>query len=82
MVQEICNHYNIQVGVIKLACDNIKALSKRVDLNYFVSPQHSHFDLIQALIRKIPMEWTTQHVNGHQDEDPYKAMDQWPALTV
>ncbi len=61
-VNEVCKQYNIQKQVIVLACDNVEALQRLVDLKYFISPRQLHFDVLMAIIALIkisPIKWMT-----------------------
>ncbi len=57
-VRAICEEYGITQGLIKVVYDNIEALHRTVDQEYFISsPNHSHFDLttvIQSQVKAMP----------------------------
>ncbi len=85
VVKEICTQYGIQEGKIEIACDDIKELRQVMDLDYFVSQRYAHFDLtmaIWALFKENPLKLRIWHVKGHQDQDPYKVLDQWASLNI
>ncbi len=60
VVKEICTQQEIQEGEIEMTCDNIEALRQAVDLDYFTTPRHTHFNFttaIQLLVKESPLEW-------------------------
>ncbi len=72
-------------GEIEEGCDNIEALQWAINTDYFVSPNHTHFDFMTAIryhVKQSPLRWKTCHVQGHQDDNPFITLDQWAKLNV
>ncbi len=68
MVKAICEEHCITEGSLKIVCDGIKALQRAVDFQYFISPNHIHFDLTTAIwaqVKSSPMQWKERYVLGH-----------------
>ena len=69
-LHELASYQDFTGGHIKIACDGESALH-RCFKPWDSNPLAKHFDLIQATrtaIRKTPLEWSWEHVRGHQDE--------------
>ncbi|MGL5936607.1 MAG: hypothetical protein ACRCZI_13415, partial [Cetobacterium sp.] len=69
LIKEICSLHQVTEGSIKICCDNTSAL-KLFDPEYLPDPKQSNLDLIGAswaIKNTIPIEWSTEHVKGHQD---------------
>jgi len=69
-LHELSSYQEFAGGHIKTACNGESALH-RCFKPWASNPLAKHFDLIQATrsaIRNTPIEWTWEHVRGHQDE--------------
>jgi len=69
LVNRLCHHHRIAQGSIIVACDNTGAL-KPGAVDFLPKCSQKNLDLRQAIwktIQESPIEWTTQHVYGHQD---------------
>ena len=76
----ICSWAGITSDGIKVGCDGLSALNKAFN-TWPLEPSDPHFDLLSALWKMIsssPVTWTTQHIAGHQDNDPNAKFD-WRA---
>jgi len=65
----LCCHHRITQGSILVACDNPGAL-KPGAVDFLPKYSQKNLDLLQAIwktLQESPIEWTTQHVYGHQD---------------
>jgi hypothetical protein len=84
IVNLLCSWAGITSGAIEVGCDGLSALNKAFD-TWPLEPSDPHFDLLSALRKMIlssPIEWTTRHVAGHQDEDPTAKLDWWAEQNV
>jgi hypothetical protein len=78
MVHLLCNIHNIQQGKVQVGCDGLSALRRAIDQSGDVSPNVQHFDIIAAIRHwknKSPVSWNSQHVLGHQDDNPWNMLD-------
>jgi len=81
LVNCLCHHHRITQGSILVACDNTGAL-KPGAVDFLPKCSQKNLDLLQAIwktIQESPIEWTTQHVYGHQDR---KAKDSHRCLAT
>ena len=84
-IKILCAKYDVQSGKITIGCDNIGALDKGLQAQFFPSIQHKHHDLIWAihsLRHEIPIEIGFRHVQGHQDKKSNKPLDRWAQLNL
>ncbi len=54
-----------------------------MDLEFFINPNHTHFDLTTAIctqVKATPIEWRVWHTKGHQD--PFKKLNWWDKLNI
>ncbi len=83
MANEICKEQYVPEGGMEIGCNNVKALQREIDLDYFISPIHTHFDLSTATqyhVKFNPIKWKARHVQGYQDENPFKSLDRCAKL--
>jgi hypothetical protein len=85
LVEVICKTHKVSGGGIRICCDNTSAL-QMFDQEYLPDPSHKNFDLISACWKtknSIPIQWTPQHVKGHQDRlIPIHALSREAQLNV
>ena len=65
----IAKYHHLGHGSALMLCDNISAL-KVFDPDFVPNPHGASFDLVSAvhnLLRQTPVQWSAQHVKGHQD---------------
>ncbi len=51
-----------------MACNNVEVLRRAVDLDYFVSPRYTYFNLmtvIGILVKESPLEGKGQNAKHH-----------------
>ena len=66
-----CDACNLREGNLTLGCDNIVGLRKAADSDRRVPSRTKHADVIRAIRQvraKLPLEVSTIHVYGHQDD--------------
>jgi len=84
LVNCLCHHHRITQGSILVACDNTGAL-KPGAVDFLPKCSQKNLDLLQAIwksIQESPIEWTTQHVYGHQDQKAKDSHHPLPLSTV
>lgn len=78
LVHLLCIVHNIQQGNVQVGCDGLSALRRAIDQSGDVNPNTPHFDIIAAIRywkNKSPITWTSKHVLGHQDKNPWNVLD-------
>jgi hypothetical protein len=78
MVHLICKVHKIKHGKVQIGCDGLSALRRAIDQSGDVDPTTQHFDIIAAIRtwkNKSPIKWTSKHVLGHQDKNPWNVLD-------
>jgi hypothetical protein len=71
VVNWLCEWAGLTTGKIEVGCDGLSALNKAFD-SWPLEPQDPHFDMLSAIrhmIQASPLQWTTRHIAGHQDND-------------
>ncbi len=49
MANKICKEHDVLEGGMEIGGDNVKALQRAIDLDYFISSNHTHFNLTTVL---------------------------------
>lgn len=83
-VKLLVEQHGITSGSIQVACDGLSALNM-VFSDATVSLDEPCFDIILAshlLLQASPLAWNHIHVEGHQDDDPFKPLDQCVLLNI
>ena len=83
LIHLLCKVHHIQQGSVTVACNGLAALKSSMEYQDEVPPTTQHFDLIMAIrhwMWQSPVKWTTKHVKGHQDDQPYDVLDRWATL--
>jgi hypothetical protein len=84
LINHLFTYHNITEGSIEFACDGLSTL-KVIFSNKEVSSEGSDGDLVMAswtARMNSPIQWTTRHVAGHQDDDPNHVLDEWEVLNI
>jgi len=84
VVNAIATHHGIEQGTVTLACDNESALWAEFGIAE-AGTGESSFDIIRVIhhaIRMSPVTWHHRHVQGHQDDDKDRILDQWERANV
>lgn len=83
-VEQVAKEHDITEGAITIGCDNESSLWMCLSPRYRTSPDSAHFDLVSATrtkIAKLPIEFKSHWIKGHQDEKKSK-LDQWEEINV
>ena len=78
--------FHLEHALLTIACDGESALVRVFDSIRPASTGDSHWDviaLIQQELREMPtltLQWL--HVKGHQNDDPYAALDIWTRRNI
>jgi hypothetical protein len=69
IVSVVVQHFGLTGGAMYVACDNQEALCI-FDPEFYPNPQWANCDLVNAIWKMLqdsPLQWTCEHVHGHQD---------------
>ena len=84
-VNFICILHHVTTGRVTVGCDNKSALTTAFHRDH-LSTKNASRDILQAIHfqRKIsPIEWTTKHVYGHQDDkENNDKLDHWAQANI
>jgi hypothetical protein len=86
VVHEAIKIFHLETALVTVACDGEGALERVFDSIRPSSTRDSHWDiisLIQQELRAMPtltLQWL--HVKGHQDDDPFAALDIWARRNI
>ena len=61
-----------------MGCDGLSALRRAIGQSGDVDPNMQQFDIIAAIRYwkdKSPIKWTSKHILGHQDNNPWNVLD-------
>jgi hypothetical protein len=82
---ELLAQHQLTNGSITMACDCKSALLHIFEHDYD-KPAQAHYYIIHAyrqLRHQSPIQWTSRHVYGHQDDDKAQAdLDRWEQINV
>ena len=85
MVSLVCDYYQVLHGAVTIGCDGAKALHRVFSQTFTPTLRDAHFDLLIAMrtiIESTGIDWSSQWVKGHQDEDPFGTLDDWARLNI
>jgi ribonuclease HI len=85
-INRICKEHQIHEGSITLKCDGKGSIDVINYLHAVINNTRLHFDIIGSIKRAIdtsPIQWTFQHIKGHQDDaENFEYLDRWAQLNV
>ena len=84
-IMKLCDYYNVSSGGVYFGCDGLSALQQSFSL-FPPAIDTPIYDILSAIHNArilCPVEWTTLHIKGHQDDDlSYDHLDRWGQLNV
>jgi hypothetical protein len=84
-ITKLCDYYNVSSGGVYFGCDGLSALQQSFSL-FPPAIDTPSYDILSAIHNArilCPVEWTTRHIKGHQDDDlSYDHLDRWGQLNV
>ena len=84
LIDIVCGFFGITSGHVTIGCDNLEAGRHGISFESPPSPSDDHFDIISAIFaikRRLPVQLTYRHVEGHQREKyPGRPLDSWALL--
>ncbi len=85
LANAICKEHQITKEEMEVRCNHIEALCRAFDLDYCISPNHTHFNLTTAIHYQVwttLIKWKVRHVRVHQDDNPFQSLNWWAKLNV
>jgi hypothetical protein len=80
MVHALCKAYGITQGKVQICCDGLSALNRAISQSGDADPSMQQFDMVAAIRTwkiKSPITWTSKHILGHQDANPWNVLDRY-----